>query len=382
MMKSVRLVPTMLVLYLPCLLFLRTTNGQLLHFGQALSNLKDTLNTAAEAQGTAGPIDGDELVPVGEGEEETVDASNVDLSILASRVSEALENPTPSTDGSQISIASEVEPLLFGGVVDIIEQCILPNLYIDGRPRNAQPRSAYEEKTFDVEDIKDVIRFDKKPPKTMEGIFWLNYDEFFAEVTSFAFTPERGGLNPGRLKNRPYPLRQRVLGDRQWAQIGFGPEIQFLVDLFDVKFNYELLEGTLKFPIKFRIIFDLAIPGTCFRFQLKDCFEELLNLEITLQNTPREGDQWPDHPDYPDSVVWLRTTTTLGNTGPGYEAIQIVNGMGMELQPAYDDFITAMTTGARAPLNGEFVYNELTDPLAECVCPGKFQTFDELPFGI
>eukprot|EP00549_Striatella_unipunctata_P012586 CAMPEP_0118682188 /NCGR_PEP_ID=MMETSP0800-20121206/5352_1 /TAXON_ID=210618 ORGANISM="Striatella unipunctata, Strain CCMP2910" /NCGR_SAMPLE_ID=MMETSP0800 /ASSEMBLY_ACC=CAM_ASM_000638 /LENGTH=213 /DNA_ID=CAMNT_0006578561 /DNA_START=243 /DNA_END=885 /DNA_ORIENTATION=+ len=183
----------------------------------------------------------------------------------------------------------------------------------------------------------------------MQGMFWLNVPgEAFKEVATFASTQEGGGLSTGTLSDSGPTYTIRHVGDRTWAASGFPRFLaeyfdgfiefwltSFVAEYFDGFIDFWLTEGTLTNPTKFQLFYDFNIPGTCLRYRTNDC--PIAQLNFTLQNTPFDNDEFPSHELYDSSVVWFREQT--GALDFTYEAIQIVDGAGNILQPAYDDFV-------------------------------------------
>lgn len=124
-----------------------------------------------------------------------------------------------------------------------------------------------------------------------------------------------------------------------WAFTGYQSPSAELTSILDASFDFLLLEGSTAWPTKFRFVLDLGLPGTCKRVKLAGCFgdESGFNDAIgTLQNTPTSN----PHPVYSTSFVWLRESRGFfASVTERYEMIQIIDGNGARLQPAYDAFV-------------------------------------------
>ena len=230
--------------------------------------------------------------------------------------------------------------------------CILLNLQ-EALP--LPPLSFYDAESFSVDQLgkdktagskakramkknESPIRVREKEPEALKGIFWLMNQGDSSSVISFAKTDEGGGVSPGNLQTGDIAYRIRVSGDQSWAFADNGPNDNYnLAQLADLVYNFELLDGTLDAPTKFQIIPSLQIPFLCLRLELKECFikEGLLDFSMTLTH----GAGLPDHPVYEESVVWRRDSTLFGNSG-SYEAVQIIDGDGYRIEPAWSMWVS------------------------------------------
>ena len=163
-----------------------------------------------------------------------------------------------------------------------------------------------------------------------------------------------------------------------WAFTGYPSPSAELTSIMDASFDFILLEGSITEPTKFRAILDIGIPGTCMRVQLDGCLgadSGLNDAFMTLQNVPGTS----PHPTYSTSVVWSRESVGWFSTVVSqYDVIQIVDGEGIKLQPAYDAFVAQEK-------DKTYVTNELKSQVRGPRCPkllGSLFTTERNPEGV
>ena len=143
-----------------------------------------------------------------------------------------------------------------------------------------------------------------------------------------------------------------------WAFTGYPEWAKDTIITWDISVDFNLREGSTPEPTKFLLIVDVGFPGSCRRVKLDGCLgadSGLVEALMTLQNTP---DSSP-HPTYNTSVVWSRESfgSIVGFTSL-YEVIQIIDGEGTKLHPAYDGFVaqekdrTYVTTELKSQVHG------------------------------
>jgi hypothetical protein len=153
-----------------------------------------------------------------------------------------------------------------------ILSCILPNIRLGGDIFLPTPQ-AYERKFFmiDEEESKEKKKKGSKDkskvskdfpiviggdelPDVLQGVFWLQEQGRSSSIISFGDTNDGPDVNFGYLKDKDedeYVFRSRVAGDRNWAFADDFIPITF-VEIFDLIYNFVLLDGTLENVSLFR----------------------------------------------------------------------------------------------------------------------------------
>lgn len=132
--------------------------------------------------------------------------------------------------------------------------------------------------------------------------------------------------------------------------------IDLLTGENDVILNWVVQEGTAENPLSFDIVIDIKLPLACFRTSTANCGSPFPDWNLALQNDPNVN----PHADFPESYVWLRTSTFEGVSST-YEAVQIVDGSGRQLQNAWSNWVSV--TNGRT-----FITKVLNTPAAPPVC--------------
>lgn len=232
------------------------------------------------------------------------------------------------------------------------EECVLGNVYqVEDRP-SLTSRFDYTTKNFEVDNMLAEIQVNSQGPLTLQGIFWLNVSANSRLQELISFAPTREGGNLGGAGSLPeYAYRLRVMGEN-YAIAGYPSFIPLALKLFDPTITLNLVQGSVENPERFEVYVDIStFPLACDRFMaLENCHGEgVFDLSMDLQNTPSTiNDDKNAHEKYPNSVVWLRKTNTV-LLSFDYEFIQIVDGNGTILQPAYNDWLaTTSSLGLRS----------------------------------
>lgn len=191
------------------------------------------------------------------------------------------------------------------------------------------------------------FRYHNFGPEQLQGAFWTiqeQLDNLFAftdditfassDLVSFARTRHGNGVQTGVLQTdeNGYDYVQRPLGDHNWSASSNSPDT-FLTGL-DVLYLYKLVEGTLENPLAFTITPSFKFLSPCFRFNFGTAFGVLAKFDMVLVTDPND----PAQLEYPGSKVWKRTTTFLNLFKVEYLSVQIVNGLGQPIQPAFSKF--------------------------------------------
>jgi hypothetical protein len=231
------------------------------------------------------------------------------------------------------------------------EECVVGNLYqLSDRPKLTS-RFSYNTKKFDVDKMLSEIQVNNQGPLTLQGIFWLNISASARLQELISFAPTREGGDLGGAGSLPeYAYRLRTMGEN-YAIAGYPSITPLAIKLIDATITLNLVQGSIDEPDKFEVYVDISVlPLACDRFMaLEQCHGDgILDYTMELQNTPASiNDGKNAHEKYTNSVVWFRKSRTA-LVSYDYEFIQIVDGNGAILQPAYDDWLaTADALGLR-----------------------------------
>ena len=185
-------------------------------------------------------------------------------------------------------------------------------------------------------------------PPALQGVFWLQNQGDSSSIMSFGKTNDGGGVGGGALVRNPYMVR--CAGDRAWAFSDKGRSQQ-LVNAVDLiyKFYFDDLENPRRCQI-----FPHAPIGITLDWPW------LLDFDMHL--VPRAENR-----DYPSSVVWRRVTHALGRevTSEQYDLVQILDGDGNRLQPAFFEYTAVMKTRYCGTTPGVIHYRECQPAAAD-----------------
>mmetsp|Transcript_89545 Transcript_89545/g.191882 ORF Transcript_89545/g.191882 Transcript_89545/m.191882 type:complete len:374 (-) Transcript_89545:42-1163(-) len=200
-------------------------------------------------------------------------------------------------------------------------------------------------KSVRVEDITSAgpLTLGTAPlPEVMQGIFWLTAQGRSSALASFGGpTRDGGGCSPGQLADGRYDVR--VAGDRVWAFA--DPEYLSwkFVEAVDLVYHF-IFDDTLS-PKKVQIypearVLDVTLTA-----------EWLLDFEGDLAEGGDE--RWPG------SVVWKRPSKVLGKEVSAYDLVQVMNGNGERIEPAWSDFVKYQNSEEAGNRPGEVFYHEI-----------------------
>jgi hypothetical protein len=190
-------------------------------------------------------------------------------------------------------------------------------------------------------------------PPSMQGVFWLTEQGDSSALMSFA--PSRDGAGLSSFTINPsdgYHFKVRVGGDRVWSFHDKASSWE-LVRGIDLIYNFRMENSAGAPPATAA---DIAaaqiIPSTAnFNFELDA--PSVLNFRAELAPTG-------SHSAYPESVVWGRPSAVFGFEGGYYDLVQVIDGDGNRIEPAFSDWVTycedASLTGSTP---GEFHYKQV-----------------------
>lgn len=228
-------------------------------------------------------------------------------------------------------------------------------------------------------------------PTNLTGVFWLDYDGYCSSIVSWAETKEPFPLSIGELREPLLPLLPfsggpvrrtelydgfegpiydgfeysiRVSGASNWA-FSESQGCYDAVEGLDLIYGFRLLDGDRSDPKEFQIVPSVKIPGSCLRLSIDDfCLESanvtdfaLLRFTMTLVEncadlkTTAQNYQTADDACNAGSIIWERRSWFFQNRtdvpSDIYYVIQIIDGSGTKLQPAYNAWVA--NQGASAP---------------------------------
>jgi len=213
--------------------------------------------------------------------------------------------------------------------------------------------------TSDLLDSEGKFRSDVGPrvnkvgPDTLKGIFWLTGQGDSSAALTFAGSYDGGDMGGQGLSEGEYATSIRVAGDRTWAfadDPAFGGNFE-TVGILDLVYQFRISEGSLEAPRAFNIIpkarnLGIDLAGAVGEFLLD--FSAFL---LTDEQAAARG--------YPGSVVWDRRSFVAGDnevTSSRYDLVQVVDGTGSPIQPAYDMWIAYQESAAAGDIPGTLYY--------------------------
>jgi len=170
-------------------------------------------------------------------------------------------------------------------------------------------------------------------PLSMQGVFWLSNQSTSSSLMSFATSKDGGGLSKLVMDNEPFQQRIRVSGDRVWSFSTDKTSLP-LVEAADLIYNFEFMqEGGETRATSASEIAGAKISGTVARLGISIPNNFALDFRSVLITDPKEKG------NYNSSVVYGRPSYVFGSQVAYYRLIQVIDGKGIKLQPAYDDWL-------------------------------------------
>lgn len=190
-------------------------------------------------------------------------------------------------------------------------------------------------------------------PPSMQGIFWLTEQGDSSALMSFATSNDGDDLSKLDMESADgYGIKIRVGGDRVWSfhdkATSWG-----LVEVLDLvyKFRFEKANGARA-----------TIPDEISAAQIIPSGENLNGFDLTatnILNFRAELLAAGSHEKYKNSVVWGRPSRVFGVSGGYYDLVQVIDGNGNKLQPAFNDWVAYCSDGSKTGgTPGEMWYRE------------------------
>ena len=230
------------------------------------------------------------------------------------------------------------------------------------------------------------FRYLDSGPEQLQGVFWTRqnilsqalatfaemFDTIRSELVSFAPTRHGDGVETGILQTdqNGYEFVFRVLGDHSWSASENAPDT--FASAADILYLFDLVEGTLENPLRFVITPSFKLWYNCLRFNFGELTQctlvgvRSLRVMLTITNTMAFSTRCPDSHSsfcnapfavvskfeqilitdpnneyvrqYPGSQLWLRRNRLLNLVTLDYLIIQVVDGNGNKIEPAWSEF--------------------------------------------
>jgi len=184
-------------------------------------------------------------------------------------------------------------------------------------------------------------------PEDRQGLFWLTRQGAKSSLMSFARTRDGCGIAtcPGNDCAQTFteanPFRIRVAGDRTWSDGGGFDSTTFkAAAAIDLVYNF-FLEGEGKMvivPQITRSFFNIKVARWLMEFRADLLDPSKVEEHKSPYTTKADGSR--------NSIVWRRNSNALGGTqqiggAAEYDLVQVLDGDGNKIQPAYNDFLAS-----------------------------------------
>lgn len=188
-------------------------------------------------------------------------------------------------------------------------------------------------------------------PSSLQGVFWLTEQGDSSALMSFGTSNDGAGLSRLDMTQGDYQFKVRVGGDKVWSfhdkATSWG-----LVEATDLIYNFRM-EGADGNPAQSadEIVAAQIIPSG----------RNLMGLALTatwLLNFRAELKEPGTHEKYTSSVVWARPSEVFGVAGGYYDLVQVIDGEGNKLQPAFDDWVSYCASTETGDTPGSIWYRE------------------------
>mmetsp|Transcript_24607 Transcript_24607/g.57305 ORF Transcript_24607/g.57305 Transcript_24607/m.57305 type:complete len:296 (-) Transcript_24607:471-1358(-) len=169
-------------------------------------------------------------------------------------------------------------------------------------------------------------------PPSMQGVFWLTEQGDSSALMSFATSNDGGGLSKLDLDAPDgYHFNIRVGGDRVWSfhdkATSWG-----LVEVLDLVYKFRMEGAAGEQPASAeQIAAAQIIPSGENLGGFDFTATSLLNFRAELLRG--------NHSRYPSSMVWARPSELFGVEGGYYDLVQVIDGEGHRLEPAFTDWL-------------------------------------------
>jgi hypothetical protein len=194
-------------------------------------------------------------------------------------------------------------------------------------------------RTEDISGMGPMIVGTAPLPRNLQGLWWLSGQKSSSALVTFGGPNDDGnGCSVGYLTGDKNAYKIRVEGERVFSTAE-PSAIDKLIEGNDQSYNFEFNDPVNPTMAQIYVFADglgVKIQGEFSR--------NIMNFQMYL--LPEED---PRRKQYPGSFVWLRNTTFFGiNAGHDYLLVQVMDGLGSRIEPAWSSFAAyenSSTTG-------------------------------------
>jgi hypothetical protein len=171
-------------------------------------------------------------------------------------------------------------------------------------------------------------------PVSLQGIFWLTKQGYSSSLMSFGTSKDGKGLSQMDLDPRDgNQIEVRVGGDKVWSFADKASSWS-LVSATDLMYEFAFKDASGKAPNNMNDAVEGQIIPYAHNLGIRLSWTVLLDFD--MKKIPQDKKT-----KYTNSVVWGRPTSVLGVKVDSayYDLVQIIDGNGTKLEPAYSDWL-------------------------------------------
>jgi len=209
-----------------------------------------------------------------------------------------------------------------------------------------------------IGDTIQVGTADHGLPENMQGIFWLTDQADSSSLMSFAQTNDGCGMADASTLGKKDPFKVRTAGDRTWAFSDLG-ESWHLVRRVDLTYNF-YVDGTTMTIIPHAVKWGIKVPRWLLKFDAH---------ELDLEEKDESSRSYVKPEDKArkylkgGSKIWRRVSFYwwFGEkeaTSSEYDLVQVVDGAGKPIQPAFNDWVKYCNHADAGQTPGMYFYHE------------------------
>jgi hypothetical protein len=259
--------------------------------------------------------------------------------------------------GTALQVTRQKLPLSFGGEIQltVTQGGTAPNFRLS--EYGVSPSTRYEKSALiaaqqavrleDVSDMGPMIVGTAPLPDNLQGLWWLTSQKSGSALVTFGGPNDDGnGCNLGYLTGDKNSYKIRVEGERVFSSAE-PAAMDKMVEPSDQSYNFEFndpVNPTMAQIYVFSDGFGIHIYGPA--------SEHMMDFEMHLLP---DGDSRRN--PYPGSLVWLRNTTFWHiNAGEDYLLVQVMDGSGSKIEPAWSKFVGYENSKATGSYPGWMFY--------------------------
>jgi len=192
-------------------------------------------------------------------------------------------------------------------------------------------------------------------PESLQGLFWLTNQGDSSSIMSFGTSRDGAGLDAFNL-NAPdgKHIRVRVGGDKVWSFADRSTSWN-LVESADLIYEFSFEDGNGNAPSSVADIQWAQIIPYAYNWGLRVSWTWLLSFRMQLLSAAQKAGG-----PYPNSVIWGRPSSVVGISlsSSYYELVQIMDGAGNPIEPAFSNWTAYCATTATGGTPGQIHYHE------------------------